>query len=42
MQADRIVVVDDGGIAEVGTREELIALGGQFADMWTAGQSLLH
>ena len=33
MRADRIVVVDDGGIAEVGTRDELLALGGRFADM---------
>ena len=37
MRADRIVVVDDGGIAEVGTRDELIAQGGHFAKMWEAG-----
>lgn len=37
MRADRIVVVDGGGIAEVGTRDELIAAGGHFADMWATG-----
>ena len=37
MRADRIVVVDGGGIAEVGTREELVAAGGHFADMWATG-----
>ncbi|MEM7143035.1 MAG: ABC transporter ATP-binding protein [Actinomycetota bacterium] len=37
MRADRIVVVDDGGVAEVGTRDELIAAGGHFADMWATG-----
>ncbi|NIR35695.1 MAG: ABC transporter ATP-binding protein, partial [Actinobacteria bacterium] len=39
MRADRIVVVDDGGIAEVGTRDDLIAAGGHFARMWAAGQT---
>jgi ATP-binding cassette subfamily B protein len=37
MRADRIVVVDKGGIAEVGTRDELIAAGGHFARMWETG-----
>ena len=37
MRADRIVVVDKGGIAEVGTRDELVAAGGHFARMWETG-----
>lgn len=37
MRADRIVVVADGGVAEVGTRDELIAAGGHFAQMWETG-----
>ena len=37
MRADRIVVIADGGVAESGTRAELIAAGGYFAQMWAAG-----
>ncbi|MEZ5245210.1 MAG: ABC transporter ATP-binding protein [Acidimicrobiales bacterium] len=37
MRADRIVVVADGGVAEVGTRDELLAAGGHFARMWETG-----
>ncbi|OWY60223.1 ABC transporter ATP-binding protein, partial [cyanobacterium TDX16] len=33
MRADRIVVVADGGIAEVGSHDELVAAGGRYADM---------
>ncbi len=39
MRADRIVVVDDGRIAEVGTPDELISRDGHFAEMfatWTS------
>src|SRR5208337_1571280 len=34
MRADRIVVVDDGRIAEVGTPDELVAAGGRYAQMY--------
>jgi ABC-type multidrug transport system fused ATPase/permease subunit len=33
LEADRIAVVADGGIAELGTHTELLALGGRYADL---------
>jgi ATP-binding cassette subfamily B protein len=33
-RADRIVVLDDGGIAEQGTHDELLARGGRYAALW--------
>jgi ATP-binding cassette subfamily B protein len=34
MRADRIVVVQDGEIAELGSHAELLARGGRYADMY--------
>ena len=34
MKADRIVVVDDGRIAEEGSHDELVAAGGRYAEMY--------
>ncbi len=39
MRADRIAVVDDGAILELGSHDELVARGGRYAEMfeaWTA------
>jgi ATP-binding cassette subfamily B protein len=34
--ADRIIVLDNGRIAEVGSHEELLAAGGRYSSMWQA------
>jgi ABC-type multidrug transport system fused ATPase/permease subunit len=38
-RADRIAVVDDGRIAEIGTHDELIAREGRYASLYAAWDS---
>ena len=38
--ADQILVVSDGKIAEAGTHDELLAKGGKYAAMWNAEQKI--
>jgi ATP-binding cassette, subfamily B, bacterial len=41
MRADRIVVVDQGGVVELGSHQELVQLDGRYAEMyetWISGQ----
>jgi len=43
-RADRVAVVDEGGLGEVGTHHELLERGGRYADLfasWTGGQGEL-
>ncbi|WP_410105783.1 hypothetical protein [Sutterella wadsworthensis] len=35
INADRIIVMRDGGIAEIGTHEELLAKGGLYNHLYT-------
>src|SRR5205807_5443196 len=36
MTADRILVMDNGMVADVGSHADLLARGGRYAEMWTA------
>lgn len=39
MRADKIAVIDDGRIAELGSHDELVALGGLYAEMYATWES---
>ena len=39
MKADRVAVVDDGRIIELGTHEELVELGGRYSEMFRTWSS---
>ncbi|MGB2155358.1 MAG: metal ABC transporter permease, partial [Porticoccaceae bacterium] len=36
VDADKILVLDQGAIAEQGTHAELLKLGGRYADLWAS------
>jgi ATP-binding cassette, subfamily B, bacterial len=42
MRADRIVVVGDGRLLETGSHDELVALGGHYADMYETWMTQSH
>jgi ATP-binding cassette subfamily B protein len=42
MRADRIVVVGDGLLLEVGSHDELVALGGYYAEMYETWMTQSH
>ena len=37
--ADQVAVVEDGRVSELGSRDELLALGGSYAALWESRQS---
>jgi ATP-binding cassette subfamily B protein len=42
MKADRIAVVEEGRLAEVGSHDELVALGGRYAEMYATWAAHSH
>ena len=42
MRADLIYVMEDGAISEAGTHDELVALGGRYAESWNAQMRTGH
>jgi ATP-binding cassette, subfamily B, bacterial len=42
MRADKIAVIGDGVVLELGSHDELIALGGLYADMYATWQQHMH
>jgi ABC-type multidrug transport system fused ATPase/permease subunit len=39
-QCDRIVVLEEGRVVEVGSHTELLALGGRYAELWAKQASV--
>jgi ATP-binding cassette subfamily B protein len=42
MRADKIAVIGDGIVIELGSHDELVALGGVYAEMYAVWQEHMH
>ena len=42
VHADAIVVMKEGSVVELGSHQELLALGGVYSTMWTAQSKAIH